>query len=228
MLAAGKLREEEIEKIVAPPQLFLNIQAKIEAEKSLRKMKANKVFVFPRVGFLNWQKAGLAFAALVIGIFGLTFFLVNTPEQEIARKAVADEKPPQSAFQTDQYHPEKELPPIENAPEKEFQPQRIPSLKMDKREKFKSSPSVSQKRAPKQKRYSPPKSENQASAPFIALTFAGDFADDDERRIVRVELSPAHLLALGVAVQTENESETIKTDLLVGSDGVTRAIRIVK
>jgi 2-polyprenyl-6-methoxyphenol hydroxylase-like FAD-dependent oxidoreductase len=30
-----------------------------------------------------------------------------------------------------------------------------------------------------------------------------------------------------VAVQTENESEKIKTDLLVGADGVARAIRVV-
>jgi hypothetical protein len=41
-------------------------------------------------------------------------------------------------------------------------------------------------------------------------------------------MSRARLLALGVAVQTENEIEKIKTDLLVGSDGVARAIRLVK
>ena len=46
--------------------------------------------------------------------------------------------------------------------------------------------------------------------------------------IVRVEMPRSRLFALGVNVPLENDSETVKADLLVGPDGVTRAIRLLK
>ena len=64
---------------------------------------------------------------------------------------------------------------------------------------------------------------------FYALSYAGD-PNETERggRIVRVDVSRATLFAMGVDVPLENESETVKADLLIGSYGVTRAIRVVK
>lgn len=64
---------------------------------------------------------------------------------------------------------------------------------------------------------------------FYALSYAGD-PNETERggRIVRVDLPRSTLFAMGVDVPLENESGTVKADLLIGSDGVTRAIRVVK
>lgn len=64
---------------------------------------------------------------------------------------------------------------------------------------------------------------------FYALSYAGD-PNETERggRIVRVDVSRSTLFAMGVDVPLENETDTVKADLLVGSDGVTRAIRLVK
>lgn len=47
-------------------------------------------------------------------------------------------------------------------------------------------------------------------------------------RIVRVELPRASLVALGVNVPLDSDKQLIKTDLLVGPDGVPRAIRLVE
>ena len=64
---------------------------------------------------------------------------------------------------------------------------------------------------------------------FYALSFAGD-PNEAERggRIVRVDIPRSTLYAMGVDIPLENEAETVKADLLVGNDGVTRAIRVVK
>lgn len=64
---------------------------------------------------------------------------------------------------------------------------------------------------------------------FYALSYAGD-PNETERggRIVRVDIPRATLFAMGFDLPLENESETVRADLLVGSDGVTRAVRVVK
>jgi hypothetical protein len=62
---------------------------------------------------------------------------------------------------------------------------------------------------------------------FYGLTY-GEPADTDGGRIVRVDMTRASLFAMGVNVPLENDSETVKADLLIGPDGVTRAIRVVK
>ena len=36
------------------------------------------------------------------------------------------------------------------------------------------------------------------------------------------------LFAMGVNIPLENDAEVVKADLLVGTDGVTRAIRVVE
>jgi hypothetical protein len=46
-------------------------------------------------------------------------------------------------------------------------------------------------------------------------------------RIIRVELPRASLVALGVNLPLDSDKQMIKTDLLVGPDGVPRAIRLV-
>ena len=64
---------------------------------------------------------------------------------------------------------------------------------------------------------------------FYALSYAGD-PNETERggRIVRVDIPRSTLFAMGIDIPLENEAETVKADLLVGNDGVTRAIRVVK
>lgn len=46
--------------------------------------------------------------------------------------------------------------------------------------------------------------------------------------VVRVDMPRSSLFAMGVNVPLENETGSIKADLLVGPDGVTRGIRLVE
>ncbi len=71
--------------------------------------------------------------------------------------------------------------------------------------------------------------QNQPGGEFYALDYVGSPNETaEDLRIVRAEISRSELFALGVNLPIENESEKIKTDLLVGADGVARGIRFVE
>jgi hypothetical protein len=63
---------------------------------------------------------------------------------------------------------------------------------------------------------------------FQPVTYTGDPSDIAGGRIVRVELSRQALFAMGVNIPLENGVDNVKADLLIGPDGVTRAVRLAK
>lgn len=73
----------------------------------------------------------------------------------------------------------------------------------------------------------PPATEPDAE--FVAVSFTGDpLETSDGGRIIRVDMKRSSLYALGIDVPLENAGDTVKADLLIGADGVTRGVRIVK
>jgi hypothetical protein len=46
--------------------------------------------------------------------------------------------------------------------------------------------------------------------------------------VIRVDVPRSTLFAMGFPVSLENESPTVKADLLIGPDGATRAVRLVE
>jgi hypothetical protein len=75
----------------------------------------------------------------------------------------------------------------------------------------------------------PARRENAPGGEFYAVTFAGSPGEaGEDLRIIRADLPRSSLFALGVNLPVENETTKIKTDLLVGADGVVRAIRLVE
>ena len=79
---------------------------------------------------------------------------------------------------------------------------------------------------PKARRYAEPEQDRPQ---FYPINYTGDPGEiTSGSHIVRVDMPRRSLFALGVNVPIENDSETVKADLLVGADGVTRAIRVLK
>lgn len=69
---------------------------------------------------------------------------------------------------------------------------------------------------------------DEAEVAFHPVGYTGDPAETSGGgRIIRVNLNRSSLFALGVSLPLENETATVKADLLIGADGVTRAVRIV-
>jgi hypothetical protein len=63
---------------------------------------------------------------------------------------------------------------------------------------------------------------------FYPVAYSGDIDEAAAGgRVIRVDMNRSSLFALGVNLPLENDEETVKADLIVGRDGVTRAIRLV-
>ena len=63
---------------------------------------------------------------------------------------------------------------------------------------------------------------------FLPLTPRGSLAQLEGGHMVRVELPRSALSAFGLPVNLERAGERIKADVVVGNDGMARAIRFVR
>ena len=63
---------------------------------------------------------------------------------------------------------------------------------------------------------------------YIPLTYLASATAMDTGTIVRVQLSRAALMRLGVPISVEGSSDSIRADVVIGDDGVARAIRLVQ
>ncbi|MFL6275754.1 MAG: hypothetical protein ACJ74G_11265 [Blastocatellia bacterium] len=62
---------------------------------------------------------------------------------------------------------------------------------------------------------------------FIPLTALADATAMGSGTIMRVEMPRASLIAMGLPLNAERAHETVKADIVVGDDGLARAIRLV-
>ena len=223
LLEAAGAREEEIERIVAAPQLFDSVKASIEINRAKR---SSKRFLGFRAGLPNWswQRAAGAFAVLailVIGFAGVVDFISYDSSPQQAEQVVVPEiqtpiTPVDMPQTVNEDLPEKEK---SFVVKKHIRTQRT-VLKTDKAALPKPA-----RKANVVKR----QTKSEVLGDFYALTYAGNLGETGEDwQIIRTEISRSSLFALGVNLSIENESEKLKTDLLVGSDGIPRAIRFVK
>jgi hypothetical protein len=70
--------------------------------------------------------------------------------------------------------------------------------------------------------------EDDRAASYIPLTYATNASAPQDKLVVRVEVSRATLIGMGLPLDAEQGSELVKADLMVGVDGVPLAIRFVK
>ena len=70
--------------------------------------------------------------------------------------------------------------------------------------------------------------DNVPADDFYAIAYTPHADETAGGRIVRVDLDRTSAFALGLDLPLENGAATVKADLLIGTDGVTRAIRVIK
>ncbi|HKX84858.1 MAG TPA: hypothetical protein VJL58_11600 [Pyrinomonadaceae bacterium] len=201
VLKTSRQQDDEIDRIVAAPHMFELVRARIEAGETGRRSK--------NVGWtssvlLSWRTAAVAgVLAIFFGAVGLGVF---TNRAEVT--PTADRIPNQIEQ------------PVNHAPIL-VHDQAEASAKVEtvnRKQAFKAKPR--KLRAKRQ-----PRMEREEVGEFYALTYAGD--EDADAQIVRVDLPRSALFAMGIDMPVENGAAKIKADLLIGSDGVTRAVRIV-
>jgi len=234
LLETARVRNEEIERIVAAPQLFDAVKARIKAEQHQKQSK-NFSGDWRNMPIWNWQRFSLATATFAIFAFCIGGLIaVSISRQTIEYVAAPEIQSPVAALEIQM------LPQFsEDSPEivKEDSPEIAKTEKtvsktqtIAKQANFKSGDVKEQKFARKtNSAKSAPDVQNQRGGEFYALDYVGSPNETaEDLRIVRAEISRSELFALGVNLPIENESEKIKTDLLVGADGVARGIRFVE
>ncbi|MEQ1763672.1 MAG: hypothetical protein ABL984_11050 [Pyrinomonadaceae bacterium] len=214
LLAASRLTETEIDYIASAPGSFKGV---------LGRIRNSETPVDRKIGFAGFLLrhraiAGTSFAALLcISAFALfvqqggTGLVSNTIHTPAKQRDEARPTTPQVVYvkgftsgRADiQLDVPAEIPTIQNAIQREI---RRPQPRVE------------------QARYSQ-NNENH----FVAVTYMGDGGESARGgRIVRVDVPRSTLFAMGFDVSLENDFPTVKADLLIGPDGVTRAVRLVE
>ena len=70
--------------------------------------------------------------------------------------------------------------------------------------------------------------KNEIATDFFAVGDTSALSLADGGQLVRVELPRSALMRFGLPVNTDRASERVKADVLLGSDGIARAIRFVR
>lgn len=63
---------------------------------------------------------------------------------------------------------------------------------------------------------------------FMAMPYAPSFTHEDRGQLVRVRLPRESMRSFGLPVNQDRMIQTVKADVLVGEDGIARAIRFVQ
>ncbi|MGA2196348.1 MAG: hypothetical protein ABSH40_13865 [Bryobacteraceae bacterium] len=66
-----------------------------------------------------------------------------------------------------------------------------------------------------------------ADSDFIPVPNAARIEPNEDVHLVRVEATRSAMMALGIVVGAENASDTVVADVVLGSDGMARAVRLV-
>ena len=202
LFGASKLQDQQIDEIVASPRLFRSVLTKIEEQKA---SSAKTGIAFAWHG--NWRLSLAAYGLLALFLAGA--ILVSLSE----RKSPSAAKVP--------VHPE---------PDRIVKPfNDPPSSVVAGTRPVKNDPvaqhALFNTRAKESVHRRQPRVEEVSE--FYPLTGSQD-GNEDGGQLVRVNLPRSALVAMGVDVPFDNNGSKVKTDLLIGSDGVMRAVRFVK
>lgn len=211
LLKATALRDDEIENIASSEGLFLSVRTRIIADNISRVEITGTITFFQRSAILT-----AAAAVIVAAVFG-TMMLARRPQP----KSVANSRPSAPDVQSPSVHFKVADPPSETVTVAEPEV-RQPVQHIEKAIDYR--PLGQERRVPVRPQ---PQLEEQPRFYALAGLRQSDVAVDGSR-IIRVELPRASLVALGVNIPLDSDKQLIKTDLLVGPDGVPRAIRLVE
>jgi hypothetical protein len=87
------------------------------------------------------------------------------------------------------------------------------------------------RRGPRAKRYNaaaPVPAGREVATEFIPLVYGDTLGAEETHQVVRVRLSRAALVSFGVPVNEEQAGGRVQADVVLGGDGMARAIRFVR
>lgn len=220
LLAGFRAAFDDIASEIVPPRIEANLLAAFNSQTALQAAPAVKNISNPTK---HWRQTGLALAAaaviVVVCLVGIrqTELIFSGQNQEVLRASARPLTPPDLSFPNIDE-------PVLNPPDGAY---KQPNIRRQKSPRSKAIAAVSRvkTRSAVKKSVTP---DAQDKARFFPLAEADEFVSLESGQLVRVEVSVSSLIKLGIPVKTEKGIESIQADLLIGQDGIARAIRPVE
>jgi hypothetical protein len=152
----------------------------------------------PRFHPLRWVSA----AAAVFAVAAIIYWTTKRPVE--SARSVPEKKPAEAAVVPKAPTP---LKPVATAPERAHRPRRKAASR---------PPAAAQ--APRQ----------EVATEFIAFPYAPPIYSNEEAQVIRVRLPRSAMRSVGLPVNEDRWFERVPADVLLGQDGVARAVRFVK
>lgn len=215
------LNEDEIGEIADSPKLRWSVQSRIRQEKASRA----KI----RFPFLTWRIA--AFASLIFIVFAGLISFVNFKQND----SVAEIKPVLPIAETLESDAVKigEEKKTDDLPDFEAEKDLVKGFHKKHKKtvstKFAPKRNVSAKKRKNEIRQEK-SAENlaktgQIKTEFIALSYS---PAPESGQILKVKVPRSMMVSLGVAFKIENSSQLVNAEVVMGDDGLARAIRFVQ
>lgn len=223
----------EMKSLTAPPRIEEQLlrsfredrqRSEIRGQRSESKSQRSEVGSQSAEGSVRWSRWVMAAAAvvlIVLGVGGLRRYVSRQSQPGASETTVANGSPKSSPATVDlsgDYKPDKQL--LEKIVSRK-NPRRHP--RSFKRADNASQPVLANTTVPTG---SDP--NNEVATYFMPLGYAGPINPQDGGQLVRVELPRSAMLSMGLPVNMDRYSERVKADVLLGPDGLARAIRFVQ
>jgi hypothetical protein len=220
------LRDEQLDEIAASPKLWWSVKNRIEAEKARREKSW--------FAFALWPVPVFGALALMI-FFGLTalYFSSKTdPNEQLAKAGSVQISPPEtvrtpkdSPVKTSNADSDKSPSSQKSNPVLQKLSVKTPAPKAEFAARNPISETSARLLNNSPKKEALPKKTEETKTDFIALSYA---ANTESGQIVRVKVPSSMMVSLGVATNVEKESELVSAEVIIGDDGLARAIRFIR
>ncbi len=211
ILQAASAAPDEIEAAANSPFLFQRIRNQIATEANMTQQATAKNSLF---SLFNWRW-GWAIPAAAILLFGFVLIANKTNSVPPLSNEIAKSEAPKTIEKVAGEQPA--LTQITNPV-----PQKISTVKASYRPSVKRTPLI----------ISPTKTVKIEAAEevtdFLPLTYLSEATASDSGHVVRVEVPRTMMASMGVPTNQERQAEFVKADVIIGDDGLARAIRFVQ
>ena len=182
-----------------------------------------------RTPWLPWSIAAAA-AILIFSVFALPRLLPGNSGERVAQ--TASNARPVSGLSSTVTTPEASSDEPGTQPlNASVNPDVVPlsPRQMDRRRAVMQTAVLRNRPAQRATHLTPTTSANEEiTTEFLPLSYSSSLSQFDEGQVVRIELPRSALQSLGLPVNAERASERVKADVLLGHDGIARAIRFVR
>jgi hypothetical protein len=208
LIRRASVTDAELDAIVQRDELFAGVMQRVASAEKIEVRK-----------FSLGMGAAYASVSLVVAVIATitVFTLLRTTEVNPPSSTIASSAPAAK--------PDAAVAPPARPPQDETQVHsKLTAGGGDQRMIMADSKTYTPRRAPQRPIQAP---ENDDASGFYPVSYAGNETLAGGR-IVRMDIPRAQAFAMGIRVPLENDSETVRADVIVGPDGVPRAVRLVR